>query len=78
MQDILESVLFRHVKSKRQENENKLFEMEDALKERLNKEEISLFIECMDERAEYFALCSSDIFKQGFWMGCEFMREVLD
>jgi len=61
-----------------EDEENKLFELEDAFKERLNKDDRMLFIDCFDARAEFNQRCTLEIFKQGFCMGCEFMREVLD
>ena len=78
--DILEAFFTKYVNTKNvnPELENRIDKIGENLLKTLNDEEKGLFIEYADMFFQLIYVCSAENLKQGFWLGCEFMRELAE
>jgi len=78
MKEQLDTLFIKHIKASKLDEDFKrrIKEIEENLKKNLNKEDRILLTDYYDSFFEYVWTRSSDYFKQGFWVGCEMMREL--
>ncbi|MCL2697146.1 MAG: hypothetical protein FWE74_03580 [Oscillospiraceae bacterium] len=78
MKNILEAFFTDHVNTKIANNNSEKCtdEIYGILTGELNLKERDLFINYADLQREHLLNCAAENFKQGFWIGCEFMRNL--
>jgi hypothetical protein len=78
MEDIIKMLFSKYICTSKSENDFicRIEEIEEKLRKILNQEEMSLFIDYVDMNSQYLGFRSAQVFKQGFWVGCEIMREM--
>jgi hypothetical protein len=72
----MKDLLLNYIKTSDPEFEKRIDEIEEKLKEALNKEERKLLIEYANAHFDYIHNCSVDNFKQGFWTGFEIRGDL--
>jgi hypothetical protein len=80
MKEILETFFINYVNTKKinPDLERRIEELDEIFKAELNKEHRSLILDYSNAHYELLNACAAANFKQGFWLGCELMRELSD
>jgi hypothetical protein len=78
MKSIIETFFIKHANTKpaNTDLERRIKELDEIFKSELNKEHRTLILNYSDAHFELLNNCAKENFKQGFWVGCEFMREL--
>jgi hypothetical protein len=78
MKDILDTFFIKQVNTTKVsvDLEQHIYKLGEELMKKLTDEETEIFIDYADAQNEFLRHCSTENFKQGFWVGCRFMREV--
>jgi len=80
MKDIIERRFTDYIcnTESHQDFTRRIDEIEERLKEIPNQDVMGLFIEYANLHFDFLGRHMADAFKQGFWVGCEIMREMTE
>jgi hypothetical protein len=80
MKDILEVFFTKQVNATKTsaDLERRIENLGEQFIKKLNEEENDLFVDYTDAHFHFLNHCSVENFKQGFWVGCRFMQEMME